>query len=307
MKISIIIPVYNCEKYLEECLESIIHQVDKNMDEIIIINDGSTDSSDTIISRFLSVYSNIIYILTENKGVSNARNIGINTASGDFVLFIDSDDILIDGTIKKIKKECSFDVDCIFTKYRLLGDNTIKADSYVKKDLNKKEALNYMYYGKNICGYVWNKVYRKDFLLNNGIRFSLDSCILEDELFNLCVIHFANKIVYYDFTSYLYRVHYDSLSHEHSVKKYLSLVKTREKIFKLINYNMNEKKFIKKTHRLFLLAIFDSYKYRLNYEDKKNIRELYLKYKKNYYYFDFYYLIKKTNYLLRGDDFNGKK
>ena len=90
-KVSIIIPAYNCEKYIFECLESVINQTYSNL-EIIIIDDGSTDNTSEICQRFEKIDNRIIYTWQENSGVSKARNKGIDLAKGKYIVFIDADD-----------------------------------------------------------------------------------------------------------------------------------------------------------------------------------------------------------------------
>ena len=90
-KVSIIVPVYNAEKYLERCLDSLVNQTLKDI-EIICINDGSTDKSLKILNKYAGEYNNILIIEQENKGQSAARNVGIDTAGGEFIAFIDADD-----------------------------------------------------------------------------------------------------------------------------------------------------------------------------------------------------------------------
>jgi len=102
-KVSIIIPVYNVEKYLDECLNSAVSQTHQNK-EIIIINDGSTDGSVSIFSKYQKKYSEIVVITTENCGVSCARNIGIENASGQYIIFLDSDDWIEKETLEKCLK-----------------------------------------------------------------------------------------------------------------------------------------------------------------------------------------------------------
>ena len=103
MKVSVIIPVYNVEPYLSKCLESIVNQdLSQNEYEIIVINDGSKDKCGDIITQFKSSYSNVIYVEQENKGVSAARNRGLDLARGEFVTFIDGDDTIYKNSLKSI-------------------------------------------------------------------------------------------------------------------------------------------------------------------------------------------------------------
>lgn len=105
IKVSIVIPVYNVESYLEECMESVINQSLDDI-EIICINDGSTDSSLKILERYESKYNNIIVINQENKGLSASRNIGIRKARGKYIYFLDSDDFINIKSMEKCYKVC---------------------------------------------------------------------------------------------------------------------------------------------------------------------------------------------------------
>ena len=105
IKVSIVIPVYNVEKYLEECIESAIKQ-SLNDIEIICINDGSTDSSLEILKKYEKKYSNIIVISQENKGLSASRNVGIRKAKGKYIYFLDSDDFIDTNSMELCYKEC---------------------------------------------------------------------------------------------------------------------------------------------------------------------------------------------------------
>ena len=96
-KVSVIVPVYNVEKYIEKCLESLVNQTLKDI-EIIIVNDGSKDKSEKIINKFLSKYKNIVYVEKQNGGLSDARNYGMKYAKGEYIAFLDSDDY-VDTTI----------------------------------------------------------------------------------------------------------------------------------------------------------------------------------------------------------------
>ena len=113
-KISFIIPVYNVEKYLEQCVESIMCQEYENK-EIILVNDGSTDASPDLCDKLATKYENVIVIHKENGGLSDARNTGLNKASGDYILFVDSDDFIESGCLKMIAETASKNpVDVVF-------------------------------------------------------------------------------------------------------------------------------------------------------------------------------------------------
>ena len=109
MKISVIIPVYNVYDYLEKCLNSLVKQTDKNF-EVIIVNDGSTDNSQEIIDKFVLENDNMYSFKKENGGQASARNFGLQKATGEYILFLDSDDYYEPNTIEILKKEANADI-----------------------------------------------------------------------------------------------------------------------------------------------------------------------------------------------------
>ena len=171
IKVSVIIPVYNVEKYIERCLESVIHQTLKEI-EIIIINDGSKDNSSKKIEKFLGD-DRVIYVKTENKGLSAARNKGLKIAKGEYIGFVDSDDYIdLDFYEKLYKriKETNSDIAAAsivrhhgtFEKWRVNYDLN-------KTTTDKNEMFKLVKYPNQ--SYVWNKIYKKEFL--DSINFDL--------------------------------------------------------------------------------------------------------------------------------------
>ena len=206
-KVSVIVPVYNVGKYLEECLNSIINQTYKNI-EIIIVNDGSTDNSLDIIEIFKNKDNRIKVINQENKGISEARNIGLKNAVGEFVLYVDSDDYLelncIKEAVDKINDDSS---EMVIFNYTRVYDCDVEGKSEnVSLNLNTEKV----YEGKDIAimllknlsqGYVWNKLFRKKNLIENKFEFEKGRTI-EDiypifkELINCKKVSYINKYNY---------------------------------------------------------------------------------------------------------------
>ncbi len=159
-KVSVIVPVYNVEKYIEKCLQSLVNQTMKDI-EIIIVNDGSTDNSEKIINEYLDKYENIIYVEKKNGGLSDARNYGMKYAKGDYIAFLDSDDY-VDETIyekmynEAIKSKADF-VECDFY---WVYPNKKKLDNGVVYT-NKKEMLI------NARVVAWNKLIKRDIIQEN--------------------------------------------------------------------------------------------------------------------------------------------
>lgn len=205
VKVSIIVPVYNVEKYLEKCLESLIDQTLKDI-EIICVNDGSTDNSLGILKNFANKDSRIKIIDKQNEGVSVARNTGIEVATGQYLMFVDSDDYLIENACEKalntIEQEDS-DI-CIFGHYDLVNENKIishKTNDLMKiKDLKIKENL------VEHSIYIWDKIYRTEFIKSNHIKFPLGLKTAEDVIF--CLLCLFNDAKYSTLAKplYVYRI-----------------------------------------------------------------------------------------------------
>lgn len=199
MNISIIIPVYNAEKYLEDMINSIVNNMIKeNNIEILFIDDNSTDLSKNIIKRYMNKYNFIsLYENKENFGASISRNIGIENAKNDYIMFVDADDIL--------DKEW-FDI----INYIEKDDDVIYFNENIDSNSSKSQMLKYIigYNDENICiAGPFSKIFKKSFLLKNNIFFNPDLINGEDMIFNVnCLIKSLNyKIIKKSF--YEYRVY----------------------------------------------------------------------------------------------------
>ncbi len=204
VKVSIIVPVYNVEKYLSTCLDSLISQTLKDI-EIICVNDGSTDSSLVILKDFANKDSRIKIIDKQNEGVSVARNFGIEVATGRYLMFVDSDDYLIENACEKalntIEQEDS-DI-CIFGHYDLVDEKLVK--SGVNKDIIEAQKQNNQTY-TDFSINIWDKIYNRNFLITNSIKFIPNLKTSEDVIFNF-VCQFNNPKVSYSTESlYVYRL-----------------------------------------------------------------------------------------------------
>ena len=147
-KVSIIVPVYNTSKHLRKCIDSLVNQTQKDI-EIIIINDGSTDNSEAIIKEYMNKYSSIIkYYSKENEGVAKTRNFGIEKATSDYVLFIDSDDYIDKCLIEKLMPYINQKIEMIKFKLQRVDKNgniLEKVDGPVFSKITGQEAFNKLY------------------------------------------------------------------------------------------------------------------------------------------------------------------
>jgi exopolysaccharide biosynthesis predicted pyruvyltransferase EpsI len=201
--VSVIIPIYNVELYLKVCVNSILKQTYNNL-EIILVDDGSTDRCPEICDEYYRKDSRIRVIHKSNEGVSSARNVGLETAGGEFVYFIDSDDYLEEDAIEALIKEANHhSADFVFFDARIFGE--IKnfrnsADYYIRKglysnQLSGPEMLNELLINKEYRTPVPLLFIRKDVLIKNKLFF-YEKIIYEDQLFTLNLFLSSNVTVH---------------------------------------------------------------------------------------------------------------
>lgn len=206
MKISVIIPIYNSEKFLHSCVESVITQTYENL-EIILINDGSSDNSAAICEEFSQKDKRIKVIHQSNKGVSAARNRGIQECTGQYISFIDSDDTLDVDMYEVLINEMKLqDLDIVHCGYkRIEGGKTIEIFGSKKRFFhNKYEALECLVGGTLFSGGLWNKLYRKSII--EPLFFEEKLKVNEDIYFNFQAFLRANHTLYIDVAKYNYYV-----------------------------------------------------------------------------------------------------
>lgn len=177
MDLSIIVPVYNVEKYIRACIESIYRQgLDENCFELIIVNDGTKDQSMNIIGDILNHHNNITIINQDNQGLSVARNNGIAIAKGEYILMPDSDDLLIDHSIiPLLEKALSTQADLVVADFiKLSNDEIASFGTKTKKPFSYKEMSGTELLLEDLnpyhC-YVWRTLFRREFLIENHLEF----------------------------------------------------------------------------------------------------------------------------------------
>ena len=193
-KVSIIVPVYNVEEYLNKCVDSIINQTYKNI-EVILINDGSKDSSGEICDTYAKKDSRVKVIHKENGGVSSARNKGLEASTGDFIMFVDSDDwIEVEAitSLMKIQNRNNYDV-IMFGAYRenLILEKTTKTN-LIEQSFENIDEINEVLpklIRQEKINSLWSKIYKSSVIKDNRISFNESLSIAEDALFNYEVLH----------------------------------------------------------------------------------------------------------------------
>lgn len=211
VKVSVIIPVYNCEKYIEECIESLINQTLKEC-EFIFVNDGSKDKSEEIIKKYADKDERITLINQKNSGVSIARNVGIKKAVGEYIGFVDADDYVKKDYYEKLyntakKNQCSIVIgDWLYEKN---GKEYSFILPFVKnKIMNRKDIEGKIYpffISKESLNSVWNKIYQNRLIKNNKIKFPKDLEMGEDEMFNIRAFTYCDRCCFIDYSGYFYR------------------------------------------------------------------------------------------------------
>lgn len=238
MELSIIVPIYNVEDYLEECLESLYNI--KNIElEIILVNDGSKDNSFKIMEKFKDMYpEKTVLINKENGGLSSARNAGMKAAVGEYISFIDSDDFIDVDEFERFFKEGQKDkLDVIVGNMKYYtpektGDPLFRSDMIKNSGILKGVDFFWELFQKPKCfrEEVVDDIYRREFLLKNDIWFN-ENIVHEDSEFTPLVYLKAEKVRYIDRAFYFYRQRTGSIMNKVSEKSIVSLESICERFF----------------------------------------------------------------------------
>lgn len=234
--ISIIVPVYNAEEYIKKCLDSIVNQTYKDL-EIILVDDGSPDSSGAICDEYAKNDSRIKVIHKENGGLSSARNAGLNVASGEYITFIDSDDYIEEDTISSV-------VDAILQKQveivlirekqvnqngettKIVGDTPTNTTFY-----KEKEFLVELVLGKQING-ACDKFYKRECI--KDLRFEEGRHHGEDMLFNVCYLSCVKNVGYVDSIKYSYVANENSITHASFNSHSVDNIYFKDKVYNIV-------------------------------------------------------------------------
>lgn len=242
IKYSFIVPVYNTEKYLKKCLDSLVNQTYKDF-EIIVVNDGSTDKSSSIISKYQKKYKNIIVIDKENEGLSMARNRGVQKSSGKYIIFVDSDDYVSNKLLEEVDKKID---DSDILRFQIATED----EEYTKINEYHEEGF------ESMCGYdafkylssyhfvepAWCYVIRKNYYIEN--KFSFKKGVYHED-FGLIpyVIYKARKVKSIDFIGYYYIQRNGSIMNNNDYKK------TVKKAFDMLEQYKTMRLFAKNINR----------------------------------------------------------
>lgn len=241
--ISVIIPVYNVEKYLKRCLDSIIKQTYKKL-EIILVDDGSTDNSGKICDEYAKKDERIIVIHKANGGLSDARNKGIEIAKGKYIGFVDSDDWISDKMYETLYSNAiKYDADISCCEFIRTKDFNEKVDEKkydnIKKAYNQDEYIKIFFkIGTQQCVYyAWNKLYKRDIIQNNLYPIGLTS---EDVQGTFKTLIKSNKIVSVNYPYYYYFINDNSITGKKFAEKDFDLLQIWDNVVAICKENKPE-------------------------------------------------------------------
>ncbi|BEH91603.1 glycosyl transferase [Turicibacter faecis] len=244
-KVSVILPVYNSEKTIEKTINSVLNQSYQNF-ELIIINDGSTDNTDIICSSYIND-SKVRYIYNKNQGVSKSRNIGLDLAEGEYICFIDSDDLYeknyLNEMIKRITdNNCDWDI-CGYQCFESSNKNFSIEKGFITEE--KNVVIEFLQ-SKLLFNQLWNKIYKNKIIQENYIRFEENLNLGEDAIFNINYLKYCNKIECFNLCLYKYRITNNGLGFKYRKNAGELKLKIFRAIFLLYEENNYETSYIEK-------------------------------------------------------------
>lgn len=208
--ISVIVPVYNAEKYLKQCIDSILSQDFADF-ELLLIDDGSKDTSGSICDEYAQKDKRIRVFHKENRGVSSARNVGLDNAKGEWIYFSDADDEVDKNGLKRLLELTSNQIDLVMAGYKVLGKNQIIQYCTQLKScseyISPNQALTELYYPIHgyYQGFLWSKLFRSSVIRENSHKFNTNIYYNEDRLFIFEYICLSKKnVCYSDISVYNY-------------------------------------------------------------------------------------------------------
>lgn len=209
IKVSVIVPVYNCKMLLERAIESVVSQKDFFENELILIDDGSTDGSSQICDKYNNLYDNIKVIHQQNSGVSSARNNGIKAAEGEWIFFLDSDDYLIEDAFEKMFFQGDADLICarndsnVPRQSDFLG--SFESGLYESYDI-KDELINFLSSSNQFFFTCWAKLFKRSLIVENSILFPDGQAYAEDMVFVYTYLRYCKSVSFVKDQVYYYFV-----------------------------------------------------------------------------------------------------
>lgn len=299
-KVSIIVPVYNAELYLKQCIDSILNQTYQNI-ELILVDDGSSDNSSTIYNEY-TTDSRVTIIKKENGGVSSARNTGIKEATGDYIMFVDSDDYIELTMVEEYVKYMSLN-QMVIGGFNEIYVNKIFRHNPNKQKINEQlEIINLIFRGTEIGGFLFNKIYDINIIKKHNIYLNEKIHMCEDLLFNINYLFHIGRVIVISDSLYNYRMRKSSATWSFDENLYNDLKLCLKQIEQLLKSNnlldvqflyyklnllykysysdKNEKKYIERDYRILMKCKDISTKRKIKLFIMKNMNFIYKFYMK---------------------------
>lgn len=278
-KISVIVPIYNVEKYIKRCLKTIQAQTFKDF-EVLLIDDDSPDRSAEIAEEFCKKDKRFRLFHKENGGLSDARNYGLERARGEFISFIDSDDYIHKNFLEVMYRECvDNDADMSYCRFKYSYFNTgltLPMPFSAKKEVMKKEdALNILIKDNYLHSYAWNKLYRATLFTENDITYP--DMYFEDIATSGRLLYHANRIAISDKYLYYYMKRFGSIMSTMNAEKlndyWLSVLFVRnhiQSVGEYEKYRVSVRSFARKAHFVNIYSIFRQHLIHLDFRKMKH-------------------------------------
>lgn len=274
MRFSVIVPVYNVEKYLPKCLDSVVNQTNQDF-ELIVVNDGTKDNSQSIIDEYVKKYPNKVKsFIKENGGLSDARNFGVERAIGEYIVFVDSDDFIDSKLLEKLEEEIN-----INPLVDVIGYNFVDMNEKYKKtlvttrpkasNLSGEQAISELVLGKQYFEPAWGFSYRLDYWKKNDFKY-MKGIYHEDFALTPLVVLKAEKVSFIDFDGYYYIKNQNSITRNVNIEKERKLAEDLLKGYDYLSSEIEKIEFVDKyAKRLFMSYIANSIIYRLENINKE--------------------------------------
>lgn len=309
IEVAIIVPVYNAEKYIQKCIDSIIEQNHQSF-KLFLINDGSTDNSLSICEEYQRKDNRILVCSQTNSGASAARNYGLSICTSPYFCFIDSDDYVEPDFLSNFIEGLSEDVDMVFQGINKVFSDKREEINPLKGIYDREQLLNGIsdINKFSIFGYVCTKLYKTDIIKKNGLLFDKNISISEDRIFALQYLKYSNKLSVVNKSAYNYIIHNNGLTANRRSYKEIKEAADMNLKCAIELFNMpNNERFKHDTYRMYIMSSFgyitalfnNNEKFSIQRKEIKRYINLYSKwlytYKPNNNYYSLLHKILKLN------------
>lgn len=284
--ITVVVPIYNMGCYLDRAMKSLLAQTYKNY-ELLLIDDGSSDNSPEMCDDYAQKYENVKTYHKKNGGLSSARNYGIKYAKGDYIIFPDPDDWVLEEYLEDLSSLIERNSDLEVCGHYIVNENGKKIHDYPEAiyELNQEEAMKSAMTASGFCGFAWNKLYHMDIIVENDLKFDEELGMAQDLHFLMCYLMYCNKIIYWTKPLYFYFQHAGGVTNSVLSDRKISGLRTYEKISELVrNKHPDIVQLAKSTYANMSLQFMFIY-YDTDLKELELLKKLKINLKTNFKYF----------------------